>query len=85
MSECHRNDMDDAKVETQVKSAMDGDVSTGETMVLSKDEQHLAKLGYKQGVPFPFSEATLQSLTQKHQSSFAISDSLKTGQQHILR
>lgn len=44
--------MDDAKIETQVKSAMDGDVSTGETgetVVLSKDEQHLAKLGYKQG------------------------------------
>lgn len=43
--------MDDAKIETQVKSAMDGDVSTGETgetVVLSKDEQHLAKLGYKQ-------------------------------------
>ncbi|KAK2605616.1 hypothetical protein N8I77_008442 [Diaporthe amygdali] len=40
--------MDDKKLESQVKSSADGDVSAGETMVLSKDEQHLAKLGYKQ-------------------------------------
>lgn len=42
--------MDDSKIETQVKSTVDGDTSTGETKVLSKDEQHLAKLGYKQGL-----------------------------------
>lgn len=45
-------DMDDTKIETQVKSTMDGDVSTGDTKVLSKDEQHLANLGYKQGAHF---------------------------------
>ncbi|KAL1880073.1 hypothetical protein Daus18300_001436 [Diaporthe australafricana] len=40
--------MSDQKLEAQTKSSADGDVSAGETMVLSKDEQHLAKLGYKQ-------------------------------------
>lgn len=46
--------MNHAKIETQVNSTMGGDVSTGdsETVVLSKDEQHLASLGYKQGVHF---------------------------------
>lgn len=39
--------MDDKKLD--VKSSADGDVSAGETAMLSKDEQHLAKLGYKQG------------------------------------
>lgn len=39
--------MNDKKLE--VKSSADGDVSAGETTMLSKDEQHLAKLGYKQG------------------------------------
>lgn len=39
--------MDDKKLD--VKSSADGDVSAGETTMLSKDEQHLAKLGYKQG------------------------------------
>lgn len=42
-----KTDMDDKKLD--VKSSADGDVSAGETAVLSKDEQHLAKLGYKQG------------------------------------
>ena len=42
--------MEDKKLETQVKSSADGDVPAGETTVLSKDEQHLAKLGYKQGM-----------------------------------
>lgn len=41
--------MNEKKLEAQTKSSADGDVSAGETMVLSKDEQHLAKLGYKQG------------------------------------
>lgn len=39
--------MDDKRLD--VKSNADGDVSAGETTMLSKDEQHLAKLGYKQG------------------------------------
>lgn len=38
--------MDDKKLESHSH-----DVSAGETMALSKDEQHLAKLGYKQGQP----------------------------------
>lgn len=42
--------MDEKKLESQTKSSADGDVSAGETAVLSKDEQHLAKLGYKQGM-----------------------------------
>lgn len=41
--------MDEKKLESQTKSSADGDVSAEETAVLSKDEQHLAKLGYKQG------------------------------------
>ena len=41
--------MEEKKLGSQVKSSADGDVSAGETRVLSKDEQHLAKLGYKQG------------------------------------
>lgn len=40
--------MDDKKLESQVQPSH---VSAGETMALSKDEQHLAKLGYKQGQP----------------------------------
>lgn len=48
--------MDDAKAESQVKSTADGDVSAGESVVLSKDEQHLANLGYKQGVYFARTE-----------------------------
>lgn len=40
---------DEKKLESQVRSPADVDVSAGET-VLSKDEQHLAKLGYKQGL-----------------------------------
>lgn len=55
--------MDDAKVESQVKSAMDGDVLGGETMVLSKDEQHLANLGYKQGAHFSFGRRISRPLT----------------------
>lgn len=48
--------MDDTKVESQVKPTMDGDVSAGESLVLSKDEQHLATLGYKQGAHFTLAE-----------------------------
>lgn len=43
--------MDDKKLESQVQPSAGQDVSAGETMALSKDEQHLAKLGYKQGQP----------------------------------
>jgi hypothetical protein len=42
--------MDGKKVDSQEKSSPDGDVLAGETTMLSKDEQHLAKLGYKQGL-----------------------------------
>lgn len=42
--------MEETKLESQVKSTGDGDVSAGDTeVVLTQDEQHLAKLGYKQG------------------------------------
>lgn len=43
--------MAETKLESQMRSASDGDVSPqgGEMAVLSEDEQHLAKLGYKQG------------------------------------
>lgn len=43
--------MDDKKLESRVQPSAGHDVSAGEPMVLSKDEQHLAKLGYKQGQP----------------------------------
>lgn len=42
--------MDDKNIDSGLKSSADADVSAGETTMLSKDEQHLAKLGYKQGM-----------------------------------
>lgn len=41
--------MADTKLDSQVKSASEGDVSAGEIVGLSQDEQYLANLGYKQG------------------------------------
>lgn len=41
--------MEEGKLESQVRSMGEGDVSAGETEILTNDEQHLAKLGYKQG------------------------------------
>lgn len=41
--------MDEKNLDSGLKSSADADVSAGETTMLSKDEQHLAKLGYKQG------------------------------------
>lgn len=46
--------MEETKLESQVKSTSDGDIAAGETIVLTKDEQDLAKLGYKQGLCFVF-------------------------------
>lgn len=44
--------MEKKKLHPQLQSPADGSVSAGETTVLTKDEQHLAKLGYKQGLLF---------------------------------
>lgn len=41
--------MDEKNLDSGLKSPADADVSAGESTMLSKDEQHLAKLGYKQG------------------------------------
>lgn len=42
--------MDETKLELQQgQAARGGDVSPGEVVVLSEDEQNLASLGYKQG------------------------------------
>lgn len=42
--------MDKKKLQPQLESPADGGMSAGETTTLTKDEQHLAKLGYKQGL-----------------------------------
>lgn len=41
--------MDEIKLESQEKWAGDTTVLPGKTATLSKDEQYLANLGYKQG------------------------------------
>lgn len=45
--------MDGKKLDSRVEPSPDAEVLAGETTVLSKDEQHLAKLGYKQGLSTP--------------------------------
>lgn len=42
--------MDDTKLDVKIQAASGGDVSSGESAILSKDEQKLATLGYKQGI-----------------------------------
>lgn len=44
--------MGEKMLELQAQAATDVEVSPGEVVVLSKDEQNLANLGYKQGILF---------------------------------
>lgn len=81
--------MDDKKLESQMKSSADGDVSAGETAVLSKDEQHLAKLGYKQGLSTRESRNMIDRgadlLTTYRQNSSATSGSSRAGPRRTSR
>lgn len=79
--------MEDKKLDPEMKSSANGDVSAGETTMLSKDEQHLAKLGYKQGMSASRGPRTMidtrdrASLMTHRQSSSATSGSSRPGPQ----